>query len=170
MSANITDEDLLRIIRQMDRTAIGDIADNFPLKMNSPPICHPQTKCTKNILKLPITAFISSPARSAICRLRPSHLYCCTKMESLSKEKPSTQRQDRVEHHSTAALSIQVTPDCMQAYLIVRSQEHYGWMLKDKPEAMHMIVEAEEDRSVVLEKLRLSDVMMELQQRHLQEY
>jgi formylmethanofuran dehydrogenase subunit C len=59
--------------------------------------------------------------------------------------------------------SINVSNDKMEVYLHVLSKSHYAWNLKDTSETTHIIIEAVEDKEVMLESLRLTDVMMELQ-------
>lgn len=66
-------------------------------------------------------------------------------------------------HRSKQLFIIEVSPDKMEVYLQVFSKNLYAWNIKDTAETLHIRIEAVEDKEILLESLRLTDVMMKLQ-------
>ncbi|GAB7056186.1 FapA family protein [Paenibacillus sp. YK5] len=57
---------------------------------------------------------------------------------------------------------IQVSEDRMQAYLLVHSPVRYVWKLSECEPAAHLVLRAEEDQSIILNKLEFNDIILEL--------
>lgn len=57
---------------------------------------------------------------------------------------------------------IQVSEDSMEAHLFVRSPIRYVWKLSECEPAAHLVLRAEEDQSIILNKLELNDIIHEL--------
>ncbi|MBP1156493.1 MULTISPECIES: FapA family protein [unclassified Paenibacillus] len=62
----------------------------------------------------------------------------------------------------SALFEIQVSEDGMQAHLLVRSPVRYVWKLSECEPASHLVLRAEEDQSIILNKLELNDITHEL--------
>jgi uncharacterized protein len=62
-----------------------------------------------------------------------------------------------------ALFKIEVSPDKMTAYFRLNQTERYAWRLKQAPAQSNLILEAEQDKSMVLETINMPSVMHTLQ-------
>jgi hypothetical protein len=88
------------------------------------------------------------------------------KNDKLMNQGESVDVTDKISweiNRSKQLFKIEVSSDKMEVYLQVFSKNLYAWNLKDTSESTHITIEAIEDKEVMLESLRLTDVMMKLQ-------
>ncbi|MBP1993540.1 FapA family protein [Paenibacillus eucommiae] len=75
--------------------------------------------------------------------------------------------QDTLEWEivSKPLFTIEVSEDCMHAYLLIHSKHRYAWKLKNAQPSNYVKFEAEEDKSEILDSLEFAEIINSLQEK-----
>lgn len=77
------------------------------------------------------------------------------------KNKTSLRSEDKIEWsvEEPPLYNIEISPDNMKVLFHIKSKQRYDWKLKNVEASIHITLEVEEDKSIVLETISLTDVM-----------